>query len=166
VIVLLWLLASLDAAFSGYRAAASRSGLIRKGRYYRDAVARGVLYGQAVVLVCAAAGGVLLALAPDRAGLVRDLSEVARRLVLFYLPYTAAIAAGFVVRALPSVDLRSLASTLVFGPLTLLRPFVVVAGLVYGVWAAPRLPVALLATLAGGMLLALETVLGGAYRDA
>jgi hypothetical protein len=52
------------------------------------------------------------------------------------------------------VDARSLASTLFFGPLTLLRPIVIAAGGAWAIAAGARVDVALLACGAcGGMLL-------------
>src|ERR1044072_1308654 len=57
-------LATRDSAFVGYREAAGRSALIRKGAYYARAMLRGALWGQAAVaLAC-----VLLAALFFRAG--------------------------------------------------------------------------------------------------
>ena len=44
-----YFLATLDSAFVGYREAAGRSALIRKGAYYARAMLRGALWGQAAV---------------------------------------------------------------------------------------------------------------------
>ena len=71
----------------------------------------------------------------------------------------------FACRALPSVDLRSLTSTLVFGPLAGIRPFVAVAGLIWGVWAAPRVEIAAGGAAILALWLSLEGMLGYFYRS-
>lgn len=136
VALALYLLATVDAAFCGYRAAAGRNALIGKRRYYRRAMLRGALWGQ--VAVALAAGGLLLFVLshPEPPLAWRTLLSAGRRMLAVYVPYATVILAAFAARALPSVDVRSLTSTLVFGPLTLLRPFVAVAGLVAALTAS------------------------------
>jgi hypothetical protein len=53
-----------------------------------------------------------------------------------YVPYAVVVLAAFAVRAAPSVDVRSMTSTLVFGPFQFIRPLVVVAGVLWGLLAA------------------------------
>src|SRR5437667_1042693 len=55
--VLLWLMATVDAGFIGYREAASRSALIDKRAWYRRAMLRGALFGQAAVIIAGIAIG-------------------------------------------------------------------------------------------------------------
>jgi hypothetical protein len=62
------------------------------------------------------------------------------------------------VRSVPSVDVRSIASTLVFGPLTLLRPLIVVAGGAWILAGEGRPDVRLLTALACLGMLAVEPV--------
>ena len=159
--VLLYGLATLDAAFCGYRAAAGRNALIDKRAYYRRALWRGILAGQAAVLVAGAA----LALAQASGATWHELMRIGERMVAVYVPYALVLLAAFALRTLPSVDVRSLTSTLVFGPFTLLRPLVVVTGLVWGLAAAPRPALILVGTLVAFMMLTLEAMLGRAYRD-
>ena len=49
--LLLWFLATVDAAFIGYREAAGRNALIDKRAYYRNAMLRGAALGQIAVLL-------------------------------------------------------------------------------------------------------------------
>ena len=158
--LLLWTLATIDAACSGYRAAAGRSGLIRKQAYYRHAVVKGALFGQLAVAIAGAAIAGLTILVPDREGFIRDLVEAGRQMLKVYLPYAALILAALGLRLFKSVDIRSLTSTIIFGPLTLIRPAVALAGLVFGVMAKPRVEIVLLAVLILAMMLSLERVLG------
>jgi hypothetical protein len=72
IALVLWLLATLDAAFAGYRDAAGRNALINKRRYYRCAMLRGALMGQLAVGVAAFIIGLSLAMSADWRGLLQD----------------------------------------------------------------------------------------------
>lgn len=133
-----YFLATLDSAFVGYREAAGRSALIRKGAYYARAMLRGALWGQAAVALAFALLALLLLRAEDRAAFLHSLIDAGRRMLSVYVPYSVVVLAAFAVRAFPSVDVRSLTSTLVFGPFQFIRPLVVVAGVVWGLLAAAR----------------------------
>jgi hypothetical protein len=85
-------------------------------------------------------------------------------MLIVYVPYAVIILLTFVVRAAPSVDLRSITSVLIFGPFTLIRPVVVVAGAVWGFLAAPGPITLLLCLLILSLMLALEWVLGRLRR--
>ncbi len=158
--LLLWALATMDAACSGYRAAAGRSGLIRKRAYYRRAVIKGMLAGQVAVAIAGAAIAALTIVMPDADALTRELIEAGRQMLEIYLPYAAVILGALGLRLFRSVDIRSLTSTIVFGPLTLIRPAVAVAGLGLGVIKKPRAELVLLSVLILEMMLSLERVLG------
>jgi hypothetical protein len=157
---LLYLLATIDAACCGYRAAAGRSSLIRKRSYYRRAILRGAVFGQVAVAI---AGLVILAfitLSPDRAGLIAAFSEAGRRMLFVYLPYAAAVLIAFALRLIPSVDLKSMTSMLIFGPFILVRPLVAVAGIVWAVIGVPRAPIIICGALILFLMLSLEPFLG------
>lgn len=157
----LWTLATLDAALTGYRDAAGRSALIDKRAYYRRAMLRGALFGQVAVGVVGVVVAVLLLLSPEPRALFEELERVGSRMIIVYVPYALIILFTFVVRAAPSVDLRSITSVLIFGPFTLIRPLVVAAGVAWGFLAAPG-PVTLsLCLLILSLMLALERVMGG-----
>jgi len=159
MLALLYLLATMDAAFIGYREAAGRSALIRKGAYYRRALLRGALWGQLAVLVASVALAAIYLAAADRAALASALLEAVRRMLLVYVPYAVVVVAAFVVRLLPSVDVRSLTSVLIFGPFLLARPAVVVAGVAWGLWAARRADVTAVGLLVLAEMLLLERFL-------
>jgi len=171
IALLLWLLATLDAAFAGYRAAAGRNALIRKRRYYRWAMIKGALLGQVAVALAAVIVLISLAQTSDRPALLRDYNLAGMRMLFIYVPYAAVILLAFLIRLIPSVDIRSITSTVVFGPFTLIRPVVAVAGLVYGVLAAPRIETAVLGVIVLMMMLGLEVALNllrriaGTYRS-
>jgi L-asparagine transporter-like permease len=159
-ILLLWVLATVDSAFIGYRDAAGRSALIEKRDYYRHALIRGALVGQIAVAMVGVIAGGILATSPQPARLFETFEQVGTRMLMVYVPYALILTITFFIRTIPSVDIRSITSVLVFGPFTLIRPLVVLAGAIWGLLAAPRIEVLLLliliVTLMLGMGFALD----------
>jgi hypothetical protein len=158
IALLLWFLATLDGAFTGYREAAGRSGLIDKQRYFRLAMLRGALFAQIAVVIAAVMVIVSIVLVTDRQDLVRDYDRAGARMLFVYIPYAGLILTGFLFRLIPSVDIRSITSTVIFGPFTLIRPLVAVLGLAYGV-ASARPAMIIPGLIVLSMMLSLETVL-------
>ena len=156
-ILLLWLLATVDSAFIGYRDAAGRSALIDKRDYYRHALLRGALVGQIAVAIVGIVAGGMLATSTEPARLFATLEQVGTRMLIVYVPYALILTITFFIRAIPSVDIRSITSVLVFGPFTLIRPLVVLAGAIWGLLAAPTTSVLLL------LLLIVSLMLGMGY---
>lgn len=159
---LLWLLAGLDAAFTGFRDAAGRDPRIAKASFYRRALLRGFLHGQALSLLAGAWVAITLALAPDSSALWSEYLSGAGRLLQVYLPYAALVLLALVAYlALPSLDHRVLADVSILGPFTLGRPLVILAGPVWlhasGSWAWQ---VALLAWVSALGLVLLQPFLG------
>lgn len=158
-LVALYLLATVDGAFCGYRAAAGRSALIDKAAYYRRAMLRGSLWAQIAAVIAAAALLAAWKFAPGRAALLADLHGAAHRMLWVFVPYAAVIFGSFAVRALPSTDLRSATSVMIFGPCTALRPLVAIAGVLYGVIPSSRWETKALGVLVLGLMLSLEPLL-------
>jgi hypothetical protein len=157
-------LATIDSLASGYAAAAGRNALIRKGPHYRSAIWRGFVLGQIAAAVSLSLVLAAVTASPDPAAFRADLVRVWIRMLQIYVPFAVVILTAFAFRLIPSVDVRCMTSTLVFGPLSGIRPAVGVVGLVWGLLAAPR-PV----IVAGGaavllLWLSLEWVLGHSYR--
>ncbi len=159
IAVLLWLLATVDSAFIGYREAAGRNALIEKKAYYRHALIRGALFGQVAVLIAGAITAVALVSSGDAGVLFSKIEVVGARMLWVYVPYALIILITFCIRALPSVDIRSITSVLIFGPFTFIRPIVVLAGAVWGVVAAPGAITIALTVLIVSLMLGLEAVL-------
>lgn len=160
IALVLWLLATIDSALIGYREAAGRSALIDKQGYYRRALMRGALFGQLAVLIAGVATAVALVSSRDARALYSSIEVVGTRMVLVYVPYAVIILIAFCFRALPSVDTRSITSVLIFGPATLIRPLVVLAGAIWGVSAAPGAITIVLTALVVTLMLGLESALG------
>jgi len=133
-LLVLFLLASLDGALCGCRTCMGRHPFIRKTKYYVAGVLRGVLAAQIASWLSLA---LLLAVyfhSPNKTFLRLDLQAAAGRMLYIFLPYAALVLANLAMRAFPSVDLRSATSVLFLGPLTALRPFVMILGVLVGIW--------------------------------
>ena len=160
IVFLLWLLATVDSAFIGYREAAGRNALIEKKAYYRHALIRGALFGQLAVLIVGVITAIVLASSGNARELFGKLELIGARMLLVYIPYALIILLALSIRALPSVDIRSITSTLIFGPFTLIRPLVVLLGAVWAILAAPSAITVALVVLIVCLMLGLEWVLG------
>lgn len=156
IALVLWLLATLDASFTSYREAAGRNALIDKRAYYRRAMLKGALFGQVAVAIAACVMVVIVWLAASPKELFEDFNRVGARILVIYVPYAAIMLLAMAIRAIPSVDIRSITSTLVFGPFTLIRPLVAIVGLIYGLMAAPRIETIVPGLVVLAMMLSLE----------
>ena len=137
IVFLLWLLATVDSAFIGYREAAGRNALIEKKTYYRGALIRGALFGQLAVLIVGVITAIALASSNNAWELFGKLELIGARMLLVYIPYALVILITLSIRALPSVDIRSITSVLIFGRFAFISPLIVLAGAIWGVVAAP-----------------------------
>jgi hypothetical protein len=160
----LYVLATIDSIAAGYSSAAGRNALILKGPHYRKSMLRGFLLGQVAAAISLSLVFAFMNAAPDRAAFRADLVRVWVRMLQIYLPFAAVILTALAIRLIPSVDVRCLTSTLVFGPLAGIRPLVGIAGLVWGLLAAPRPEIVAGGTALLILWLSLESVLGYSYR--
>ena len=155
----LYVLATLDGMLCGFRVAAGRCALIDKHVYYRRAMLRGMMWAQGASVLAALALAVVWAFAPDRPGLIDDLSEAAHRMLWVFVPYAVIVVGALIVRAVPSTDVRSATSVMILGPMTGLRPFVTIAGVIYGILPATRWETRLLGVFVLALMMALEPLL-------
>jgi hypothetical protein len=156
---LLWILATFDASFAGYREAAGRNALIDKTKYFRRALFRGALYGQLAIILVAGGAFAMISLTSEPNQLIADFEKVGRRMLAVYAPYAIIILIAFLLRAIRSVDIRSITSTIVFGPFTLIRPLIALAGIIWGIWGAPRPATMVLGLLVLILMLNLERIM-------
>jgi hypothetical protein len=122
-VIALAILVAIDGAGSGFRAAAGRSARIDKLGWYARAMARGVACSIAVMALA-----LVFAWWVADAEFWASSASIAWRCATIYGLVGAPVIALLIMRMIPSVDLRSISSTLVFGPLTALRPIIVVIG--------------------------------------
>jgi hypothetical protein len=151
-LIVLYVLAGLDAMFSGICAASGRTALIHKRAYYARSMLYGFAWGQVACLVALLILRGAAALASDSQQAIDEMVSVGQRMAVVYVCYAAVVLFTFAVRTIPTVDVRSITSVVGFGPLTLLRPYVIVAGLAWGLAMQPSLTVASAAILIAGMM--------------
>ncbi len=153
----LWLtavIALLDGAFSGYRAAQGRTGRLPSWR--RDAVAhlRGVVVW---VLLVAAPIAVGIALVP-----VGTRLEAARALLPLLVPYALLTLLAVAAWCVLPWRVRYVAMALVLGPLSLLRPVACLAAPLLVAAATHDVAATLLTALLAACQLAVEPIAGRA----
>lgn len=163
IAALLCTLALLDGALCAFRASAGRSGKIDKRAYYAAAVLRGLSWTALSLLGVWAAAGVMLLLVPDAGDTWRAWQRAGARALWVYGPYATLVLAALSLWAVPRPTTRILATVMVLGPFTLVRPLVVLAGLIAGVAAQPRPDVIAVALVLGVVMLGLEPLLGRRY---
>ena len=129
-------LAIVDAAFAGFRAAAGRNARVFKRAYYARNMLLGSLFG--VILVAGLAGLtlLLLAISTDPAGRYAELVAVGRRMLWVLVPYSGLVLSALVLYRFSDHDLRAFATVAILGPFTLLRPWVIASGAAVGLYAS------------------------------
>jgi hypothetical protein len=139
--LILIVLALLDTAAAGFRDAAGRNGLLDKRGYYRRAARLGALLG---LLPIAFIASVVLGLTWWSADptLWPDFLRAGEAMTWVYGPTATLVAVAMGIYLSPRFEVRSLATVIILGPFTLLRPVVITGGAVVGVLAAPRWEVA------------------------
>ena len=152
ILIILWVLAGLDSMFSGICAASGRNALIDKRTYYVRAMVYGFLWGQVACIVALLILAGAVAISGDQEQVIAEMVAVGQRMATVYCVYAAVVLLTFAVRAVPSVDVRSVTSVVGFGPLTIIRPAVIVAGLIWGLVLMPSPAVAMAAILIALMM--------------
>jgi hypothetical protein len=163
-VVTLAALAVLDLAVCGFRAAAGREGRLDKTAFYAAAVLRAGLLGLAAVGSLAGLAALLVATSPDAAATWAAGVAAADGMLDVYLVYAVLVLAALALYLLPIGDFRTLTTVIVLGPMTLVRPAVIVAGLVLGAARAGDGRVAVVVAAAGVTMLLFERLIG--RRDA
>jgi hypothetical protein len=158
-VFILYLLATLDGALCGFRAFAGRSAVIHKRAYYSRALLVGAVAAQVASFLSLAVLFVAVVLSSHRIELRSDLEAAAGRMLWIFLPYAAAVLINLALRALPSTDIRAATSVMVLGPLTGLRPLVMIAGVFYGVLSSRFVETKLLGVFVLAAMLFLESFL-------
>jgi hypothetical protein len=126
---------------------------------YTRALFRGIAGAQAISML--ALGALLLtsAFSSHRTALRADLESTAGRMLWVFLPYAVLVLTNLALRLIPSTDIRSATSVLMLGPLTAMRPVVMVAGVLFGISASKLPETRFLGVFILGLMLALEFAL-------
>jgi hypothetical protein len=153
----LTVLALLDGMFAGFRASAGRTGLIDHRRADHLACLRGGTLVCVLLAPAAATASTEVALHPARLAVFARAGEA---MLAVYGPYGLVILAALGCYAALGWRHRYVASAVILGPLTWLRPAVAVAGAILGGAASADPLVWLCAGLAVAAVLAVEPLAG------
>ena len=165
VAALLVVLALFDVLLSGFRAAAGRDGRIGKGPYYRAAIARAGWSGLGLVAINAALVGALVTTAGEPAVAWEDLQGAGARAIEVFAVFATLTLVAILFWFAPFRELRIVPTLLVLGPMTLIRPWVVIGGLLWAAAGSTRWQTWLVATIAGASTIGMEYWLGGPHRE-
>ncbi len=160
---LLWVLASTDSLFSGFRAAAGRNPRIFKQRYYTKAILRGLIVGQSLIACAALLILGLVLWGPDSEATYEQLVAGADAMVWVYGTYASVVLCAFLPYFYANSDVRTSTAVAVFGPLTLVRPAVVVTGAIAAMTQVPTWTVAVATAVGVAAVMALEPILNRWY---
>jgi hypothetical protein len=165
IAVVLAVLAMFDLMLAGFRSAAGREGRLAKAAYFRAAVARGAWFAFAIVGAHIALAAVLVLTAPSPSTTWLEL--VAAGAVATYVlgAFATLTLLALLLWLSPIVEYRLLASILVLGPLTLVRPFVILGALLAACFVTHEPRVWIVAASAGTCMLAMEHVLARRYAE-
>lgn len=158
----LYLLALLDGLLCGGRVSMGRCALIHKRAYYARALVRGLSGAQVVSTIALLALFVVNRFSPRRLELQADLESASARMLWIFVPYAVAVVLSLALRSIPSTDLRSATSVFALGPFTAIRPFVMVAGVAYGILGSQLRETWVLGLFILGLMLSLEYFLNRA----
>jgi hypothetical protein len=158
-LLVLYLLALLDGLLCGLRTSMGRCPVIRKRSYYTRALLRGMVGAQVISILALAALLLTSAFSPHRAALGADLESTAGRMLWVFVPYAALVLLNLALRLIPSTDIRSATSVLMLGPLTAMRPLVMIGGVLFGISGSELPETRFIGVFILGLMLALEFAL-------
>lgn len=161
---LLALLAVVDAAFAGFRAAAGRNARIFKRAYYARSMLRGALSGALLVALLGGLTLLLLATSADSAQRYAELLTAGTRMLWVFVPYAALVLGALLVYLFSNHDLRAFATVAILGPFTLLRPWLIAVAAVVGLCATTDWACRTLTVLACGAVVVLGRLLDRSAR--
>jgi hypothetical protein len=155
----LYLLALLDGLLCGLRTSMGRCALIRKRGYYTRAALRGIAGAQVASMLALVALLLTRVFSAHHDVLRADLDSTAGRMLRIFLPYAALVLLNLALRLVPSVDIRSATSVFMLGPLTAIRPLIMIAGVLYGISASKLFETRMLGAFVMVLMLFLEFAL-------
>lgn len=156
---LLWTLAIVDGGFAGFRSAAGRNGLIFKETYYRSAIRRGLRYGIGVTLLAGLLIAVVAFTSPSPQARLDQLQPGAQAMLRVLGGYATLVLIALGIWSTAEADLRTLASVIVLGPFTLIRPAVIAGAAAWAAFVAPTAVAAGLAVAVCMLQLSVEPLL-------
>ena len=163
VVVSRWVLLTLDGGFTGFRDAAGRSPVLEKRRMFWRNIVRGVVLAQLISGVTVGIAAVLMVVAPGAESLPELIVQAGTAMLWVYATYALAVLGALAFYAVPHPDVSSLATVLILGPFTLMRPLVILGGLVASLWHGDW-RTGLLSLCGCGLVLAVTPLLDRRWR--
>jgi hypothetical protein len=148
----------VDAAFSGFRAYAGRDARIRKHRAITRSALRGLAVGSALLVAPALTAVAVLMTAGDQAHAYAALADGAIGYLLPLTVYAAAVMLSLAAYFVLPFRASTLAMVVGLGPLTLLRPLVIVVACLGALVAGGGWRSLLVGAVAGTAVLCVEPV--------
>ena len=158
-LLVLYFLASLDGLLCGCRTSMGRCPLIRTRSYYMRTLVRGLLAAQAASLLGLLSLFLVLRFSSHSIALRADLESSAGRMLLIFLPYAAIVLLSLSLRFVPSIDLRSATSVFALGPLTAVRPVIMIVGVLAGIYSSLFWQTRILGVIVLLLMFSIEVVL-------
>ena len=153
----LGVLAFIDGVLCGFRAAAGRNPRIFLWRYYGASMRRGAVFSLATIALFLLAGLGLRAVGGEAAW--QSLIATADKLVMVYGVFATLVLGALALYLSSSFDWGVLASVIVLGPFTLVRPLVILAGAAWAAWSADSIGAAVMSVAAGLVMANYERIL-------
>jgi hypothetical protein len=130
MLVVLAVLAMIDFVLCGFRAAAGRQGSLYLRSYYLSHMRSALVAALILIALFGACG--MLCVHLQLCGW-SDFDETARRMVIVYGSYAAIVVLALGVYLLHFFELSVLATVVLLGPMTLLRPLLIASGAAWAV---------------------------------
>lgn len=146
----LGVLAFIDGTLCGFRSAAGRNPRIFMWHYYRASLGRGAAFAAVILFGFSAIAAGLALLGPE--GTWASMLESATVLVHIYGAFATLTLIALGLYLVGSFDFGVLASVLVLGPFTLLRPWTIMFGAIYAAATATTV-IATVFSLAAGLVM-------------
>ena len=131
-VLLLTILAVIDSVFAGFRESAGSNPLLHKNNYFRLAMFKGGLVGVGVVCVIALTGAGHLIIVDSPAEIWTEYLKMFERMVQVYGVFATTVLTALFLYASPRPEVSSLVTVIVLGPFTLMRPVVILFGILWG----------------------------------
>ena len=160
----LWILAVVDGGFAGFRDAAGRDARIFKQAYYRRAIRRGLRHGLVTASASAALVGLVVGLSPSPSDRIEELTRCGQSVLAVLAAYAILVLLAMGVWAAGEADLRTLASVVILGPFTLIRPYVILAAAAAGAMSAKTALTGATVLIACFLQMAIGPWLGRAWK--
>jgi hypothetical protein len=153
VVAALLTLAILDGAFAGFRSSAGRTGLINHRQSDHQAARRGAVLVVILLAPVIAATSADVLIHPVHRG---DYTRAGTVMLAVYGPYALLVLIALVCYAISGWRLKYLATALILGPFTLLRPGIAILGAALAIALSNDLLVGVMAGLSVVAVLAVE----------